>query len=409
MRETRYLLIGGGLAAHRAARTLRQRDPEGAVLLVSEEPYPPYDRPPLSKELLRGERQAEQCVYERAEALRDAGVELELGRRVEGLEPEQRLAILQGGERVRFERALLATGGRPIPLRVPGAELEGVFCLRTLEDALAIRAAAQAARRAVVVGAGFIGMELASSLVALGLEVTVVEARPRIWAHFCPEPASAFFRRHAEQRGVRFVLGTTVQRLLGAGGRVCAAVTARGERLECEMVCVGIGIRPAIELAERAGLELEDGVVVDARMRTSHQAVWAAGDIVRYPDPVFGRRRRVEHWGHAEHCGQIAAINMAGGAQDYALLSYVWSDLFDLHLEFAGDESEYDRTLVRGSLEQPPFTLLYLKGDVLQAYLAVNASPRSFGPLRKLIQRRVCLAGRERQLADPEFELRELL
>ncbi len=408
MLSTKYLLIGGGLAASRAAGQIRKVDANGAITLVTAEPHAPYDRPPLSKEFLRGELSEEKLYYQSTAELRASGVDLVTEARVAALDPDAHTVTLADGERCRFEKALLATGGQPAALGVPGADLDGVRYLRTLEDARALAAAAGGGGRIAIVGAGFIGMEVASSLTQLGCEVEVVEAAPRVWARFADQTLSGFFQRYCEERGVRFRVGETVTAFRG-GGRVTAVETASGGSVPCDAVLVAVGIRPNVELALEAGLVVDDGIVVDATMRTSHPDVYAAGDVVRFPDPVVGRWRRVEHWGHAEASGQVAGANMAGAKRTYDLLSYVWSDVFDLHLEFAGDEHAGDRTVLRGDPASGSFTLLYLEAGHLTAFFSVAGSPKDIMPLRRLIRGRVPLAGREDDLADPGFPLRHLM
>jgi NADPH-dependent 2,4-dienoyl-CoA reductase/sulfur reductase-like enzyme len=408
MPSTEYLLIGGGLAASRAARRIRKLDADGAITLVTAEPHAPYDRPPLSKEFLRGEVAEEKLFYQSPDELRGSGVDLVTATRVVALDPDAHSAALAGGERYRFQKALLATGGRPVALDVPGADLDGVHYLRTLDDAKALAAEAGQGKRIAVVGAGFIGMEVASSLTQLGCEVEVVETAPRVWARFADETLSRFFQRYCEERGVRFRTGERTTAIRG-NGRVTALETASGTRIPCDAVLIAVGIRPNVELAADAGLDVDDGIVVDASMRTSHPDVYAAGDAVRFPDPIFGRRRRVEHWGHADASGRVAGESMAGAERVYDSVSYVWSDVFDLHLEFAGDEQTCDRTLLRGDPASGSFTLLYLRRDRLTAFFSVGGNPRDLVPLKKLIKDGAPLTGRERELADPGFPVRDLL
>ncbi len=407
MPHIRYLLIGGGLAASQAAKQLRRQGAKGNLVLVSEEPHVPYDRPPLSKEFLRGETSRDELTYVQPEELEAQGVELVLGCPAVELDPEAHEAVLADGRRIRFEQALLATGGRPRVLGIPGERLAGVHYLRTVDDAQALSVYGEA-DDVVIVGAGFIGLEAAASLRTRGVKVTVVESAPRVWARFVDETLSDFFQEYCRNRGVMFHMNDTLVEIRGSNA-VERVVTREGLEIECDAVLIAIGIEPNVELAQSAGLGVGDGVLVDSHLRTSQPHVLAAGDIANFPDPVFAKRRRVEHWGHAEYSGQIAGQNMAGGDREYELLSYVWSDVFDLHLEFAGDESDYDRSIVRGSVESGAFTVLLLKDDRLTAYFSVNGNKREFSPLKKLIKRHVALAAAAPQLADPGFELRGLM
>ena len=406
-RETKYLMIGAGLASFHAAKQARKSDPEGSILIVGEQPLPPYDLPPLSKEFLRGEKTTDDIIFESSEILAGQAIELLLGVRVTALDPASHTATLDNGERVRFGKALIATGGRPIELHIPGIELAGVHYLRTAADSESIALAAATGSKALVIGAGFIGLEVAASLRQRGCEVTVVETAPHIWARFADEKLAGFIQDYCSRRGVRFLTSEVVTELKG-DLRVEQAVTRSGATLDCDLVVIGIGIVPNVELAQAAGLEVDNGIVVDAQMRTSHPDVYAAGDVVNFPDAAFDKRRRVEHWGHAEYGGQIAGRNMAGGENSYDLLSYVWSDIFDLHIEFAGDESEHEQALMRGSYADGSFMIIYLKGGRATAYFALNTDVREFSMIRRAIRARTDLTGREADLQDKQFNLREL-
>jgi 3-phenylpropionate/trans-cinnamate dioxygenase ferredoxin reductase subunit len=408
LRSTKYLLIGGGLASHRAAGVLSLKDPGAPVTLVAKETRLPYDRPPLSKEFLRGEKTENDLTYDPPSFFEEKKIELILGDPAVEIDPARKHAVLASGAAIQYEKALIATGGEPVRLGVPGSSLAGIHYLRTIEDAAAIRRDTAPGRRAAIVGAGFIGMELAASLASLGLRVVVIEAFPRIWGRFLDTRLSAYVRERCEKKGITFHTGEKLREFAGEN-RVSSVLTESGLRIDCDFVCVGVGIRPSVELARSAGLLVDNGIVVDERLAASHPDIYAAGDAVNFPDPVSGRRRRVEHWGHAEYGGQIAGMNMAGIETRYDLMTYAWSDIFDLHLEFAGDETGYDRTLVRGSLGDSSFIVLYLAGDTLRAYLAVNANSREYPKLQRIIRGGVSLAGKDVELADPLFDLRTLL
>jgi NADPH-dependent 2,4-dienoyl-CoA reductase/sulfur reductase-like enzyme len=407
--DVKYLLIGGGLAAFHCAKNLRRNDADGSILMVSEENIVPYDRPPLSKESIRGDKTREDIIYESPEKLAEQKIDIKLGSRVEKLDLDSKSVTLANGETISFEKAFIATGGRVIRIPIPGADLPGVFYLRDLPDAEAINLAAKTAKKAVVIGAGFIGLETAASLTQLGVQVTVIEAMPHIWARFADEELAGFFQDYCTKKGITFVLDEMVSEIKGEG-KASQVVTRNGKTFDCDFVCVGIGIVPNVELARDAGLAVENGIVVNEFQQTSHPDVYAAGDVVNYHDPVFNRRRRVEHWGHAEYGGQIAGKNMATGNETaYDFLSYVWSDIFDLRLESAGDESERDTVIVRGKYEDAKFTVLYLKDGQLTAYLAVNGDIREFTVWRRLIRGKNDLRGKEENLKDTTFNVRDLL
>jgi NADPH-dependent 2,4-dienoyl-CoA reductase/sulfur reductase-like enzyme len=407
-RSVKYVLIGGGLAAGQAAKQIREADASGAIVMVGQEPYVPYDRPPLSKDFLRGDKPREQLFFDPEAFYRDHGIELALGVAVQEIDTASKTARLTNGEVFAFEKALVATGGRPVRLKIPGADLPGVHYLRTLDDSVAIAAEARPGRRAVIVGAGFIGLELAASLTQKGVHVAVVEAAPHVWARFADATLAGFFQDYCARKGVAFYTNEKVSAIRG-DGRPTGVVTRNGLELPGEFVCIGVGIVPNVELAQKAGLAIDNGVVVNEFLQSSHPDIYAAGDVANYLDPVFGKRRRVEHWGHAEYSGQLAGRNMAGTREPYDLLTYVWSDVFDLHLEFAGDESEHDQVLVRGRREDGAFTVLYLKDRTLRAYFAVNGESREFPTLQQLIRTRTTLVDRDAQLQNPAFPVKDLL
>ena len=408
MKPTKYLLVGGGLASSQAAKQLRESDPRAPITLVGEEPHVPYDRPPLSKEFLRGEKPRAELFFDPEQYFNDHAIDLILGVAARELNLSTKTILLANGEAIAFEKALIATGGRPVHLMLPGADLPGVHYLRTLDDSAAISAEGSQDRRAVLIGAGFIGMEVAASLTQRGVHVTVIEAQPHIWARFADATLAGFFQDYCTQKGVSFHTNELVAEIRGRG-RARSVLTKSGKEFPCDFVCIGVGIIPNVELAQRAGLTVDNGVVVNEHLQSSHPDIYAAGDVANYLDPTFGKRRRVEHWGHAEYCGQLAGQNMAGASKPYDLLTYVWSDLFDLHLEFAGDESEYDKVLLRGRFQDKSFTVLYLRQHVLRAYFALNTGSKEFPALQAIIRRKMDLAGKEAQLQDPAFGIKALL
>lgn len=409
MADVKYLLIGGGLASFHCAKNLRRSDADGTILMVSEENIVPYDRPPLSKESIRGIKNREDLIYETPEQLAEQKIDMKLGARVESMDLKGHSVKLANGETITYEKAFVGVGGRVIRIPVPGADLEGVFYVRDLPDAEGIRDAAKTAKKAVIIGAGFVGLETAASLTQLGLDVTVVEAMPHIWARFADEELAGFFMDYCTKKGITFVCNEMVTEIRG-DKKVSQVVTKNGKVFDADLVCVGIGIVPNVELARDAGLAVDNGIVVNEFGQTSDPDVYAAGDVVNYHDPVFNRRRRVEHWGHAEYGGQIAGRNMALGNQTpYDFLSYVWSDIFDLRLESAGDESERDTVIIRGKFEDAKFTVLYLKDGALTAYLAVNGDIREFTVWRRLIRGKNDLRGKEELLKDTSFNVRDLL
>jgi len=326
MHSTRYLIVGGGMTGDMAAKGIRDRDPDGRITLVGAEPHPPYKRPPLSKGLWKG---AEESTVWRQPA---EGVELRTGRRVVAVDLDARRATDDRGEEYAWEKLLLATGARP--REIPGAE--GVVYFRTLDDYRFVRERAVEGARFVVIGGGFIGSELAAALHDAGCRVTMVFPEPGIGHRLFPADLSAFVTDSYRERGVEVLAGETVS---GVEARGDGAVvrTGSGRALEADGVVAGLGVLPATELAEAAGLPVDDGIVVDEYGRVDgREDVWAAGDVASFPVPALGTRMRIEHEDHANSHGRAVGANMAGAGVPYEHLPLFYSDLFDLGYEAVG-------------------------------------------------------------------------
>ena len=408
MNRTTYLLIGGGVAGSHAAKELRQQDPQATITLITNDPHRPYDRPPLSKDFLRGEMPLEKVFFDDPSFYETQNIELKLGVGVKSLDAATKTATLDDGSLLRFDKALIATGGRPRRLNIPGADLPGVHYLRTLDDSVRLAAAATPGSFAVIIGAGFIGLEVAASLAQRGVEVTVVETGPHIWPRFAHETLAVAIQDYCAAKSIAFRTSESVTEIQQQNERLLVRLRS-GAQLPCHFVCIGVGIQPNVELARGAGLAVDNGIVVNEFLQSSQPDIYAAGDVANFIDPLFGKRRRVEHWGHAEYSGQLAARNMTGAGPPYDLLTYVWSDIFDLHLEFAGDEADQDQILLRGKLTDLSCIILYLKQRRLTAYFAINANNKDLPPLQKLIKRRQNLAGKDSMLQDQTIPLKSLL
>ncbi|TYB41063.1 NAD(P)/FAD-dependent oxidoreductase [Actinomadura chibensis] len=403
-----YVIVGAGLAGGRAAGTLRAEGFDGRVVLVDAEPHPPYERPPLSKELILGTKQPADARVFPESFYRDNDIDLLLGTGVARLDPARRRVELAGGGTIPADKVLLATGTRPRPLPVPGADLEGVHHLRTLDDAAAIRAALLAGGALVLVGGGFIGAELAASARALGNPVTMIELDDLPMRRVLGPGIAAPLTRLHRERGVRVLTRTGVERIEGdaAGRRVRRVVTTGGEAIDADLVVVGIGVRPNDELAARGGLDVGDGVRVDARCVTSHPDVYAAGDVARHPNPVLGESVRLEHFQNAQDQGIAAARSMLGKAEPYAPVPWFWSDQYDLNIQMSGHPRPTDAVVWRGEPDEMRFTACYLRDGVLVAAIGVNR-PRDVRAATRLI------AGRARPdprlLADAGVDVRHTI
>jgi 3-phenylpropionate/trans-cinnamate dioxygenase ferredoxin reductase subunit len=408
----RIVIVGASLAGATAAATLREEGFDGEIRLIGAEPELPYNRPPLSKGYLRQQERFEDQLVKPAAFYAEQRIELTLGVRATAIDAAQRVVVLATGERVAYDRLLVTTGSRHRPLSLPGASLAGVFQLRTVEECDRIRAATRRARRAVVVGLGFIGCEVSASLRQLGVEVAAVaDARVPLARVLGDEVGGVLGDIHRDH-GVELVLEDAVAAFEGAD-RVERVRTRQGRILEADMVVAGIGIVPAAELLAAAGAEVEDGVLVDARCRTSLPDVFAAGDVTNHLHPVFGRLR-VEHWNNAYRQGQAAARSLLGAEQPYDYVHTFWSDQYEHVLEYVGFARSWDRLVFRGRPERRAFLAFYLQGGVLQAVAGLDRGgdpedPQGAGELTasvSMIRHRVRVD--PARLADEDIDLHRL-
>jgi 3-phenylpropionate/trans-cinnamate dioxygenase ferredoxin reductase subunit len=397
-----FVIVGANLTGATAAATLREEGFEGRIVLIGEEPLPPYERPPLSKEYLRGEQPFEDGLVRPGDWYEKNAVEARFGARAEGVDPAERTVVLEGGERIPFDALLLATGGTP--RRLPGPPAERVLYLRTAQDADRIRAHLLPGRHLVVVGAGFIGSEVAASARMLGVEVTVlVRSDVPLARALGPEMGRIYAEIHREH-GVDLRTGEGVEAVKEADGTVAVRTTG-GATIEGDAVVVGVGIRPNTELGALAGITIDNGIVVDEFCRTSAEGIYAAGDVANHYHPVFGRHIRVEHYDNALKQGAAAARNMLGMRQVFDDPHWFWSDQYDQNLQYAGFATEWDTTVVRGSIEERDFVAFYLKNDVVVAALGLNRGQDVRRTMR-LIQHRA--KPNPADLRDQAVDLRQL-
>jgi 3-phenylpropionate/trans-cinnamate dioxygenase ferredoxin reductase component len=406
-----FLIIGGGLAGVTAAETIRALSPRGSVAIISGEIDPPHDRPPLSKELLRDERSRQQVLLRPLDFYQSKRIGLVLGRPALLLKPDAHEVLLADGETIGYQRLLLATGGRPRGVGVPGESLPGIYQLRTLAEAERLKEAAGSSTRVVVVGASFIGLEVAASLAERGLDVTVLSKDDQVWPGVMPPEIAAAIQADFEARGVAFRHHTRVTAFEGKDS-LELIVTNAGD-VQASFAVTGVGIQLNTELAASGGLEIEDGIVVNARLQTSVPGIYAAGDVASFPD-VFAsldgepRRRHVEHWDNAVVQGQVAGANMAGKRVRFQHVPYFWSDIFDHTINVVGSLDGGEITLLRGSLESRECTYLVLRGGFVRGALMLNrAGDRR--ALTDLIGKRVPIQDHLEHLADPSFKLADLL
>ncbi|MGI8726144.1 MAG: NAD(P)/FAD-dependent oxidoreductase [Solirubrobacterales bacterium] len=373
-RKVDFLLIGGGTASARAAAELRRQGAEGSILLVGREQDPPYERPPLSKEYLRGEASREDALMQPAGWWEENDVELAVGKNVMGLDLEERVAKLQGKEEVAFDKALLATGANVNILRVDGAALEGIHYLRAFGNADSIREDVEGAEHVVLVGGSYIACEVAASLTEMGKRCTLLMQEELALSRTFGTEIGRYFHELLESKGVEMVCGDELG-LFEGDERVERVVSEGGTELECDAVVVGAGVKPDLMLAKRAGLEVDDGVICDSGLETSVEGIFAAGDCCSYESEIHGRRLRIEHWDVAFQQGAHAARGMIGDKQPYRVVPYFFSDLSDwASIEYVGPAHEWDQVVVRGDLDDGEFSAWYVKNSQVAGALSVGRS-----------------------------------
>jgi 3-phenylpropionate/trans-cinnamate dioxygenase ferredoxin reductase component len=400
-----FIIVGASLAGAKAAETLRTDGFDGHVVLIGAEHERPYERPPLSKDYLRGEAGREK-VYVHAEGFyAEQGIDLRLGRTAASLDTSAKELVLDDGERLRYDRLLLTTGAEPRRLAIPGSELDGVLYLRSVDDSDVLRERLDRGGTVVVVGAGWIGAEVAASARQRGLEVTVVAPSTVPLKRVLGIEAGAFYRDIHTDKGVKMLMGTEVAAFDGDGA-VERVRTSDGRELECDFVVVGVGVRPRAQLAAEAGIAVDDGILVNERLQTSVPDVFAAGDVANAHHPFYGERIRIEHWANALNQGPAAARNMLGRADAYDRLPYFFSDQYDTGMEYTGFARTWERVVFRGDPASGEFIAFWLAGDHVVAGMNVNVWDVT-DPIQRLIRERV--AADDRRLADPDIPLEELV
>ena len=411
MRSVQYLLIGG-FACGYAAAELRKRGADGSILLVGREPEPPYERPPITKEYLRGEASREDAYVNPAPWYEQNGVELRTGTNVMSMDPEARTVKLQGGDEVQFEKALIATGANVNILRVDGANLDRIHYVRTLGNSDNIRADAEKADRVVLVGGSYIACEVAASLKSKGTDCALVMMEEVALSRTFGEDVGRWFQDLLESKGIEFHGGETLATFEG-DDHASAVVTESGKTIEGDMIVVGAGVRPDVMIAQRAGLEIDEddgGIRCDQTLQSSVEGIYAAGDVCSYASQVHGRRIRVEHWDVAMQQGQHAARSMMGDAKPYEAVPYFFSDLADWgSLEYVGPATDWDEEIWRGDPDAGEFAVFYVKHGKVVGALSVERS-EDLAHARTLLAEGVDVAGEEAMalLGDSESDLAEL-
>ena len=372
MEKAKLAILGGGMVAGYAAKQLVELGlPGGDLTILSADTEVPYERPPLSKGFLAGKDSRESVRINPAEFYREHGIDVQLRCEVERVEAAEKLLHRKTGGPLGFDKLVIATGAQPRRLTVPGADLEGVYYLRSLDDSARIRVHAGNAKSAAVIGGGFIGMEVASVLAQKGVATTMVVQEERIWERFFTPAISHFFEKYYEARGVRIERKAKIDSVVGSG-TVAGVQLAGGATIAAEMVVAGIGVRPVTEFLASSGITVSDGVEVNEYLETNRPGIYAAGDVANYQDLLFGKRRRVEHWDNAVSQGQHCAKMLMGERSAFRHVPYFFSDVFDLSYEFWGDAQGADQTITRGEMTEKSFSVWWLREEELVAAFVMN-------------------------------------
>lgn len=396
------VVIGAGLAAAKAVEGLREGGYDGALALIGDEAERPYERPALSKDYLQGKSSSDDLFVHADSWYADHAVTTHFGDAAVSIDRDARTVTLASGDTLSYDQLLLATGSRPNTLRIPGADLAGVFSLRRVSDSDQIRAAFAAVKKVVIIGAGWIGLETASAARAAGLDVTVLEYAPLPLQRVLGDQLATYFAELHRKNGVTLRTSVSVTELVGTDGRV-SAVRVGDEVIPADMVIVGVGITPNAELAANAGLAVDNGITVDEKLHTSDPTIFAAGDVANARNTALDAGVRVEHWDNAIRQGELAAKSMLGEDVAYDWQPYFYTDQFDLGMEYVGYASAADDVVIRGDQASGEFIAFWLSGGVLKAGMNVNVWDVS-DEIRALIGKSVDPA----KLADPAVPLADL-
>lgn len=406
MADATVAIVGAGLGGFQVAASLRELKFAGRVVLIGDEPHPPYQRPPLSKAaFMAGSSDEAHLALRPASFYPGKFVDLLTGRRAVAIDRRHRKVALDDESVINYDHLVLATGARNRPLPVPGTDLEGVHFLRTLDEARAVRARLASAKRIVVVGAGFIGLEFAASALKFGAEITVVEVAERPMARAISVSMASIFSREFTKMGVRLRFGEQVMRLVGTNGRVEAVETVQGELLPCDLVLIGIGVMPNVDLAAACDLEVRDGIVVDQQLITSDPRISAIGDCAAHPNTYAEKVARIESVQNATDQGRCVAARLLGRPSCFSAVPWFWSDQGPLKLQIAGLTYGYDRTSIRGDSNGTSCAVFCFRGERLLGVETVNRAADHMAA-RRLIANRVAIT--PEQAADESFDLRSL-
>jgi len=369
----KYLILGGGIAGCYAAQSIREIDKEGSIAIVSKEIHLPYDRTVLSKGYLQGKIKRESIFIKKKDFYEKNKIELILGRKAEKLDAENKKVKLDDSSWIGFDKLLIATGGEPRKLNIEGSELKGVFYLRSLDDCDSIKEWLSFAKKAVIIGGGFIGCEVASVLASKNIDTTILELTPHLLSRVLDEEMSIFIENFLKSKGVKIITNSSAIKIIGEDGKVKAVQTNNGDVIEADMVLIGVGIIPNIELAKNAGIKTDNGIITNEYLETSVPDIYAAGDIALFYSPIFNKYLRVEHYDVALRHGKVAGKNMAGKKETFNELPYFFSYMAELSIYVYGELSNKYKSVRRGLPDlKKGFLKFYFENGILNSVLSVN-------------------------------------
>ena len=398
------VIVGAGHAAGQVVATLRQKKYDGKIILIGDEEYYPYQRPPLSKKFLAGEMPAERLYVKPTSFYDDPDIDVRLTTRIASIDPAGRTVTDSAGQQVEYDDLVIATGARVRKLDLPGSKLPGVHYLRNIQDVTSMQRAMKKGARLVIIGGGYIGLEVAAVSATLGLQVTVVEMAERVMSRVVSEQVSDFYQAEHRLHGVDLLLSTGLTGFSGSES-VDGVMLSDGSTVAADLVLIGVGVVPNVELAEDAGIHVDNGIRVDEQCRTSEPNIYAVGDCTNHPNNLLGRQLRLESVHNALEQAKTAASNICGDDLQYAQVPWFWSDQYDLKLQIAGISEGYDRTVLRGDPDDRTFSCLYLKEGRLIAIDSINA-PRDFMQSKALIGN--CATISPDTLANTDIALKDM-
>lgn len=404
MENYKYLILGGGMVAGYAVQQFLEDGVDGKDIgIVSSDSVPPYERPPLSKGFLLGDEEESSVFINEPGSYAKHGIGVHLETVVESIDTSARRLRSEKGE-FGYEKLLIATGAHVIRLDLPGADNEGIFYLRSLDDSKRIKEVLQPVKAAVVVGSGFIGMEVASAFARKDTKTTMVYIEERLWQAFMTPELSEYFARYYEERGVHLAPKEEVAEFVG-DGKLSAVRTKSGQQIAAEAAVLGVGVKPATEFLEGSGLKIDNGIVVNGYLETGVPDVWAAGDVANYKDVIYDKQKRVEHWDNAVEQGKHVAKNMAGGREQWVHVPYFFSDVFDLSYEFWGDTESATETIHRADWESDSISAFWLDGNRLVAAFVMNRADEERDLVQEWIREGTDLSSIKSNLSNPERKL----